>query len=258
MSARKPIIAGNWKMNKTVAEAESFARELAAQIETYNTVDRVLCPPFVALDAVRKALEGSAVAVGAQNMHEKDSGAFTSQISPLMLKELVQYVIIGHSECRQFLAETDEGVNRKAKAALAHGLTPIVAVGETNEQNLAGETRAVVTRQIRAAFDGIEAAHVPQIVVAYEPIWAIGTGRSATGEQAQDVIGGMVRATLIELYGDATAQQVRIQYGGSVVPGNMEEFMSQPDIDGGLVGGASLKLADFTQLIEIAARVKGR
>ncbi len=254
---RTPIVAGNWKMVKTVSEATAFVTELAPRLAAFTNVERVVCPPFVALDAVSRILKGTGIEVGAQNIHWEDQGAYTSQISPLMLKELVTYVIIGHSETRQYLAETDETVNKKIKAALKHGLKPILAVGESLEQNERGETQSFVGGQVRAALDGIDAASMAQIVVAYEPIWAIGTGRTATSQQANDIIGGTIRATLADLYGNDVAQTVRIQYGGSVKPDNMADIMSQPDIDGALVGGASLKVDDFAKLVEIAAQVKG-
>ncbi|MFO7321001.1 MAG: triose-phosphate isomerase [Chloroflexota bacterium] len=255
---RIPIIAGNWKMYKTVSESEAFARELAPRLAPFTGVERVVCPTFLAIDAVARALRGTDIAVGAQGMHWEDQGAFTSQVSPAMLKELVTYVIIGHSETRQYLGETDETVNKKVKAALAHGLKPIIAVGESLEQNERGETAAFVGGQVRAALEGVSADDMRHVVIAYEPIWAIGTGRSASGQQANEIIGGSIRAVIAELYGDEVAQAVRIQYGGSVKPDNMAEFMSQPNIDGALVGGASLKVDDFVQLVEIAAREKGR
>lgn len=184
-------------------------------------------------------------------------GAFTSQIAPTMLQGLVDYVIIGHSECRAYLNETDETVNKKVKASLAYGLKPIIAVGESLAENEAGKTAALVGGQVRAALNGVDAANMANIVLAYEPIWAIGTGKNASAQIAEDVIGGTIRATLVDLYGKAVADTVRIQYGGSVKPDNMQEYMSQPDIDGGLVGGASLKVDDFAKLIEAAAKAKG-
>ncbi len=254
---RTPIIAGNWKMFKTLPESVAFARELAPRLEQFGSVERVVCPTFVSLAAVADVLRDTPIKVGAQNLHWEESGAFTSQISPTMLQGLAEYVIVGHSECRQYLGETDADVNRKAKAALAHGIKPIIAVGESLAQNEAGETNSFVGGQVRAALEGIPAEAMANVVIAYEPIWAIGTGRSASGEIAQNIVGGTIRATLVSLYGDAIAQTVRIQYGGSVKPGNMAEYMSQPDIDGALVGGASLKTDDFAALIEVAAQVKG-
>ncbi len=254
---RKPIIAGNWKMNKSLQEAVAFVKELAPRLAPFTGVERVVAPVFVALPGVADALADTEIAVAAQSTHWEDRGAYTSQVSPTMLKGLVEYVLIGHSECRAYLSETDEQVNKKAKAALTHGLKPIIAVGESLEQNEAGETEAFVGGQVRAALDGISAAAMVNVVIAYEPIWAIGTGKSATGELANTIIGGTVRATVRSLYGDSVADAVCIQYGGSVKPGNMAEYMSQPDIDGALVGGASLKVDDFTELVRIAQEQKG-
>ena len=254
---RKPIIAGNWKMFKTPAESVAFVRELAPRLASYTGVERVVCPTFVALAAVAEALRTTDLKVGAQNVHWEAQGAFTSQIAPPMLQGLAEYVIIGHSECRAYLGDTDEIVNKKVKAALAYGLKPIVAVGESLAQNESGETASFVSGQVRAALDGIPAASMSNIVMAYEPIWAIGTGRNASGEIAQNIVGGTIRATLRQLYGAVVADTVRIQYGGSVKPGNMAEYMSQPDIDGALVGGAALQVEDFARLIEVAQAEKG-
>lgn len=253
---RQPIIAGNWKMYKTHTEAVAFVKELAPALAPFSQVERVVCPPFIALAGVSEALAGTGIEVGAQSMHWEAQGAFTSQIAPTMLQGLVRYVIIGHSECRQYLNETDETVNKKVKAALAYGLKPIIAVGESLTQFEAGQTDTVVTGQVRAALAGVDAANLNNIVMAYEPIWAIGTGKNASSEIANRVV-GLVRNTLAELYGKPAAETVRIQYGGSVKPDNMVEYMSQPEIDGALVGGASLKVADFTRLIELAAQAKG-
>jgi triosephosphate isomerase (TIM) len=217
----------------------------------------VVCPSFVALASVADALKDTPIKVGAQNVHWEENGAYTSQISPVMLQGLAEYVIIGHSECRQYLHETDADINRKAKAALAHGLKPIIAVGESLETNEAGQTQTFVSGQVRAALQDIAAVDMERVVIAYEPIWAIGTGRSASGLIAQEVIGGTIRGELRNLYGEAVADTVRIQYGGSVKPGNMAEYMWQPDVDGALVGGAALKVDDFAALIETAAQVKG-
>lgn len=250
---RIPIIAGNWKMYKTPAEAEAFVRELAPKLAPYTNVERVVCPPYLAIPAVRSALQGTAIKVGAQDVHWENEGAYTGRVSPLMLKGWVEYVIIGHSECRRDLGDTDETVNKKVKAALAHGLTPIIACGESLQQNEAGETRAFVSQQIRGAYAGLSAEQALKTVVAYEPIWAIGTGRNATAAQANDIIGGVVRRTLADLYGNEVAQQIRIQYGGSVKPDNMAEYIAQSDIDGALVGGASLKVDSFVELVRITA-----
>lgn len=255
---RTPIIAGNWKMHKTPEEAVAFVQELAPLVQPFDNVERVVAPTFLALASVAAALEGSAIKVAAQDGHWQASGAYTSQVSAAMVQPYVDFVIIGHSECRAYLNETDENVNKKAKAILACGLQPIIAVGESLAQNESGETVDFVRTQVSAALDGISADDMKRVVIAYEPIWAIGTGRSASGKQADEIIRSAVRDTVSALYDDAIAAALRIQYGGSVKPGNMEEFMSQPNIDGALVGGASLQVADFAALIEIAARVKGK
>lgn len=252
---RKPIIAGNWKMHKTIDEAVALADAMRASLDEIETVESVVCPPFVALSAVAEVLKGSRVNVGAQNMHWGEEGAYTGEIAPGMLAGLCQYVILGHSERRGYFGETDEGVNKKAKAALAHGLTPIICVGETEAQYDAGETDAVVRRQVAAALEGFSAEQVRSLVFAYEPIWAIGTGKAATGEDANRTIGGIVRGTIAELYGQETAQAVRVQYGGSAKPTNIAEFMQQPDIDGALVGGASLTADSFVEMVRITAQL---
>jgi triosephosphate isomerase len=253
---RQPIIAGNWKMFKTLAESVDFVCELAPRLAGINGVEKVVCPTYIALASVADALKGTDLHVGAQSVHWEAQGAFTSQISPAMLQGIAEYVIIGHSECRAYLNETDETVNKKVKAALAYGLKPIIAVGESLAQNEAGETESFVSGQVRAALDGVDAVNMANIVLAYEPIWAIGTGKSASGAIANKIIAA-IRGTLGQLYGNDIAQSVRIQYGGSVKPDNMSEYMSQPDIDGALVGGAALKVNDFAQLIEAAAKAKG-
>ena len=244
-------------MHKTVSESVAFAGQLAPSLAPFINVERVVCPTFLALTAVAEALAATEIAVGAQDAHWEAQGAFTSEVSAAMLQSIVSYVIIGHSERRAHLNETDERVNKKVKAALAYGLKPIVAVGESLNQNESGETESFVSGQVRAALNGIDAANMANIVLAYEPIWAIGTGKSASGEIANNIIGGTIRGTLSDLYGDDVAQSVRIQYGGSVKPENMAEYMSQPDIDGALVGGASLNVGDFTDLVKIAAQQKG-
>lgn len=254
---RTPIIAGNWKMHKTLDESVAFVRELAETLKPYTGVERVVSPVSIALAAVAEALRGTDVLVAAQDVHWENSGAFTGQVAAPMLVGLADYVIIGHSETRAYQGVTDQDVNKKAKAALAHGLKPIIAVGESLEQNEAGETAAFVGAQIRAALHDISPEAMANIVIAYEPIWAIGTGKNASGEIAQTIIGGTIRQTLRDLYGASVADGVRIQYGGSVKPGNMHEYMSQPDVDGALVGGASLKVPDFTDLVRIASEAKG-
>ncbi|MFD1957037.1 triose-phosphate isomerase [Paenibacillus thailandensis] len=246
---RKPIIAGNWKMFKTVSEAESFFSEVKGKAEVEG-VESVICAPFTALPALVQAAKGTSIAIGAQNLHFEDSGAYTGEVSGIMLKELgVKYVIIGHSERRAYFAETDEIVNKKVHAAFRHGLTPIVCVGEKLEEREAGQTKDVCKTQTVAAFQGLSAEQAAEVVIAYEPIWAIGTGKSSTAADAQDVI-GYIRGIVASLYGETTASAVRIQYGGSVKPNNVAEYMREADIDGALVGGASLEPASYIALVE--------
>ena len=253
---RRPIIAGNWKMNKTIAEAVDLVRSIRFALSEVKAADRVLCPPFTALATLRELLQATDIGLGAQDMYWQDKGAYTGEISPVMLEELCQYVILGHSERRALFGETDEGVNRKVKAALAHGLTPIICVGETEAQYDAGQTNAVVGGQVRGCLAGFAAEQVAGFVIAYEPVWAIGTGKAATAAGAGAVIGLNIRGAVAEMYGETAAQAVRIQYGGSVTPDNIAEFMAHPDIDGALVGGASLK-PDFIDLVRNGARAKG-
>jgi triosephosphate isomerase (TIM) len=248
---RKPIIAGNWKMNMTAVEAAAFVREIRNGLHNVAGIDTVLCPPFLAIPAVHEAIQASKIGLGAQNMYYEESGAYTGECSPAMVKQFCQYVILGHSERRAYFGETDEGVNKKAKAALAHGLTPIICVGESLAQNEAGETHSFVSGQVRAAFDGLTAAQAAICIIAYEPIWAIGTGKSASAADAGRIIGLTVRGTIADLYGEETAQQIRIQYGGSANEKNIADYMAQPDIDGALVGGASLK-ATFVEMAKRA------
>ncbi len=250
MAGRKPIVAGNWKMNTTVAEGLALVDEMLPRLQALDAVERVVCPPFLSLSAIAERLRGTGVGVGAQNMHPEAKGAFTGEIAPGMLEGVVSYVILGHSERRQYFSEDDAFVNRKVKAALAVGLVPIVCVGETLEQNEAAETESVVTRQVRAALDGVQ--HVSGLVVAYEPIWAIGTGKAATPEGANETI-SIIRRTIAGVAGETTANGVRIQYGGSVTPDNFAAFIGQPEIDGALVGGASLKADSFVEIVRLAA-----
>lgn len=252
---RMPIVAGNWKMNKTAVEAVTFVREIRYALSQISGVEIVFCPPFVALTAVAEALQGTKLGVGAQNMHFAASGAYTGEIAANMLTPYCQYVILGHSERRAYFGETDENVNRKIKVALGHELTPIVCVGESLAQNEAGETHDFVSGQVRAAFEGLTAVQAADCVIAYEPIWAIGTGKSASAAQAGSIIGLTVRGTIAELFGEPTAQAIRIQYGGSATESNIAEYMAHPDIDGALVGGASLKPA-FVELVQRAAEAK--
>lgn len=245
---RKPIIAGNWKMHKTVAEAVAFIDAVKTEIVS-SDVEALVCAPFTLLPSLVEATKGTAIKVGAQNMHFEDKGAYTGEVSADMLLDIgVTHVIIGHSERRQYFAETDETVNKKTIKALQKGLTPIVCCGETLEQREAGETKALVKVQIEKAFAGISAADAPKVVIAYEPIWAIGTGKTASSQDANDVI-AYIRQVLEGIYGDETSEEVRIQYGGSVKPSNVEEIMNESDIDGALVGGASLEPSDFIQLV---------
>jgi len=247
---RTPYVAANWKMHKTIAEAAGFVDMLLPQIAATQS-DVVICPPFLALAEVVERSRGSAVRVAAQNMHEADSGAFTGEVSPPMLLDVgVDAVILGHSERRQLLGETDEALARKVPAALAAGLEPILCVGESEEARDAGQTEAVLERQLQAGLDAVEGGMLSEVVIAYEPIWAIGTGRTATPEQAQETI-AFVRDVLRE-YGGA-ADAVRILYGGSVKPANAAELMAQPDIDGALVGGASLDPGEFAAIVKAAA-----
>jgi triosephosphate isomerase len=253
---RRPIIAGNWKMNKSADEAVEFVREIRRDLNAITLADSVICPPFIALQPVAEALQATRIGVGAQNMHYAASGAFTGELSSSMIKPFCQYVILGHSERRAYFAETNEDVNKKVKVALLSGLTPIVCVGESLEQNKAGLTHSFVSDQVQAACAGLSAQDVNSCIFAYEPIWAIGTGLSASVEDAGRIIGLTVRGALSTLFGEDTAQTVRIQYGGSANPGNIGDYMRHPDIDGALVGGASLK-RDFVEMVRIAAEVKG-
>jgi triosephosphate isomerase len=255
---RKPFVAGNWKMFKTVAEARHLVSELIPGLQAINGVDRAICPPFTALLAVRALLEGTEIGLGAQNMYWEASGAFTGEISPLMLAEFCQYVIIGHSERRAYFDENDEEVNLKIQSALSHNLKPIVCVGETLEENETGRTAEVVSRQIKQGLARLdlsdtkdEAGKTP-LVIAYEPVWAIGTGRAATADGANAVLADVIRPVLADLYGTELAQSVPILYGGSVKANNAAEFFSQPDIDGALVGGASLTAPEFIAITQAA------
>jgi triosephosphate isomerase len=250
---RRPFVAGNWKMFKTAAEARVLMLELLPGLSAIQGVEIVICPPFTSILPVAALLEGTGIGVGAQNMHWEESGAYTGEVSPTMLAEFCKYVIIGHSERRAYFGETDSSVNRKVKAALAHGLVPILCVGETLVENEAGITREIVTRQVKEGLDGIDSASIPSIVIAYEPVWAIGTGRAATAEGANQVIADIIRRLLNEMYGEHLAQEVRILYGGSVKASNAGEFFEHKDIDGALVGGASLKSSEFIPIVMAAA-----
>jgi len=243
---RKPIIAGNWKMHKTLSEAKAFMDEIKDSIPDENKVETVVCSPALFLEQ----LAGYGIGIGAQNMHFEESGAFTGEISPAALEDIgVKYVILGHSERREMFNETDEAVNKKTHAAFKHGLTPIVCVGETLEQRENGETSAFVGSQVEKGLAGLSEDQVKQTVIAYEPIWAIGTGKSSSAEDANEVC-AHIRAVVSKQFSPAAADAIRIQYGGSVKPGNIKEYMAQPDIDGALVGGASLEPQSFLQLLE--------
>ena len=245
---RKPIIAGNWKMNKTPEEAKELVTALVPLVKDAKC-DVVICPPFVDLCAVKPIIAGTNIHLGVQNIHWAEKGAFTGEISADMLKAHgVEYAIVGHSERRQYFGETDATVNQRAKAAIAAGITPIICVGESLEQREIGVTNAVVSGQTKAALDGIEAKDVETLVIAYEPIWAIGTGKTATKEDANATI-AVIRGAIAEVYGKDVAEKVRIQYGGSMNPKNASELMSMPEIDGGLIGGASLKAEDFSKVV---------
>ena len=250
--ARKVVIAGNWKMNKTGAEGKAFVQEFIPKVAGIDSVEIVVCPAFTALDAVVRAAAGTNVKVGAQNVHWAESGAFTGEISAAMLKETgVEYVIIGHSERRQYFGETDETVNKRLKAALNAGLIPMVCIGELLEEREGGKTEEVIDTQVRGGFAGISAEAMEKIIVAYEPVWAIGTGKTATPEMAEETH-AYVRSVLADMFGSETAGKVRIQYGGSMKGSNAAELVAQEDIDGGLVGGASLEPDAFAELIKNA------
>ena len=244
---RKKIIAGNWKMNKTPSEAVALVEELKDLVQNPD-VDVVYCVPAIDIIPVRDAIKGTNVHLGAENVYFDEKGAFTGEISPAMLKDAgVEYVIIGHSERRQYFAETDQTVNKKLLKLLEHGFKPIVCCGETLEQREAGITMDWINMQIKIAFGGVSAEQAKGVVIAYEPIWAIGTGKTATSDQAEEVCCG-IRKTICELYDEATAEAIRIQYGGSMNGGNCKELLAKPDIDGGLIGGAALK-AEFGQIV---------
>ncbi len=248
---RKKIIAGNWKMNKTPSEAKALAEAIVQKVSGAEC-DVVVCPTAVCIPGVADAVKGSNVAVGGQNVHFKESGAYTGEIAASMLTDIgAEYVIIGHSERRQYFGETDETVNLRTKAALAGGLNPIVCVGESLAEREAGIMDDTVRRQTKLALLGIEKADAEKVVIAYEPIWAIGTGKTATAEQADEVC-GIIRETVAKLYGGDTAEKIRIQYGGSMNAGNAAELLSKPNIDGGLIGGASLKPDDFAVIVKAA------
>lgn len=249
---RKPLVAGNWKMHMTVADARHLVSEMVPGLQSKSGVDKVVCPPYTALLAVSSLLEGTDIALGAQNMYWETSGAYTGEVAPNMIAEFCDYVILGHSERRAYFGETDKDVNRKIQAAFAHGLIPIVCIGETLEEYEADRTYEVVFRQAKMGLEGIqfdgEDGDGSNLVIAYEPVWAIGTGRAATPIDANKVIAEVIRPALGELFGDDMAQKIRVLYGGSVKGENAKDFFSQTEIDGALVGGASLKVSDYIQI----------
>jgi triosephosphate isomerase len=251
---RIPLVAGNWKMNKTIAETRELLSVMKDGLNAIGGVEKVVCPPFISLTAAAEMLDGTQIGLGAQNLFWEEKGAYTGEVSPAMVKELCRYVILGHSERRAYFGETDETVNKKLLAAQMHDLIPIVCVGETLEQYESSQTKDVVSTQTRLGLTGLPADFAPSIVVAYEPVWAIGTGKASTGEAANTVIRDFIRPVIAELYGDAAAQAIRVLYGGSVTGANAAEFFSQPDIDGALVGGASLKVDDFIAITKAAVK----
>ena len=245
---RKPIIAGNWKMHKTIAEAVEFVNDIKDKVNNTD-VEAVICAPFTLLKDLKEATKGTNIKIGAQNMHYAEQGAFTGEISAPMLKELnIDYVVLGHSERRQYFNETNETVNKKVVKALEEGIDPILCVGETLEEREAAETKNICKEQTEKALVGVSAEDMKKVVIAYEPVWAIGTGKTATAEDANDVI-AYIREVVKGLYGEEISEEVRIQYGGSVKPSNVAEIMNQSDIDGALVGGASLLASDYTELV---------
>ena len=250
---RKLLIAGNWKMNTTLMEAVDLVNEMKEPLDAVDGVDKVVCPPFISVAVISEILMGSSVNVGAQNMYFKEKGAFTGEISPSMLVDICEYVIIGHSERRQYFNETDEMVNKKVRAALDAGLKPIICIGENLEQNKLRETAQIVTAQAKVALDGI--GYSTAIVIAYEPIWAIGTGKAATGIDANATI-RIIRGVIGDMYGAKATQDMRILYGGSVTATNITEFIMQTEIDGALVGGASIKAEEFISMVEQAATIR--
>jgi len=252
MAARKPLVAGNWKMNKTVKEARELIRGILPEVKDIEQVEIVVCPPFVCLEAAQQETEGTVIKVGAQNMHWEAKGAFTGEISAEMLVDLCQYVIIGHSERRAMFGETNESVNKKIHAALKAGLKPIMCVGETLEENQAGQTASVVEGMVREGLKDVDPAQAENLIIAYEPVWAIGTGLAATPEGANSVHRDVIRPALRELFGQEKGDALRILYGGSVTPANAAELFAQSDIDGGLIGGASLKVDSFSAIIKAA------
>jgi len=250
---RVPLIAGNWKMNTTVSEAVELVNEMRWELDQIDNVDKVICPPFVSLAPIKELIKGSTIKLGAQNLYFEEKGAYTGEISPLMLAELCEFVIVGHSERRQYFNETIEVVDKKVKAALKVGLKPILCIGEKLEENEAGKTEEVLIKQLSSPSAKIY--YFSGLTLAYEPVWAIGTGKAATGKQANETI-GFIRRHISKQYGKGIAEEVRILYGGSVTANNIAEFMQQPEIDGALVGGASLKADEFLSIVRQTSEIK--
>jgi triosephosphate isomerase len=252
---RKIFVAGNWKMNKTIAEAVDLVSKMLPELDKFEDVDVAVAPSYLAVPAVAELCKDKPMQVGAQNLFWEESGAYTGEVAPKMVAEVCDFVIVGHSERRTYFGETDETVNKRLKAALAVGLEVIVCVGETLEENEAGQTESVVTRQITKGLAGITENQAAHITIAYEPVWAIGTGRTATPEDANNVHKNVIRALLKQQFGDSRANAMRIQYGGSIKPNNAAELFAMSDIDGGLVGGASLKADSFVEIVKAASLV---
>ena len=249
---RTPCVAGNWKMHNTVADSIALANSLIPELEKISGVDSIICPPFTALSPISELLMGTSIGLGAQNLYWEDQGAFTGEISPLMVSELAAYVILGHSERRAFFYDTDDEVNKKVLAALKAGLIPILCVGETLEENEAKKTGEVVSRQLTAGLEGVNINQLEKVIIAYEPVWAIGTGKAATPDGANQIIKDYIRGEFHNIGSPDLAERIPVLYGGSVKPANAKEFFEQPDIDGALVGGASLKAVDFIQITKAA------
>ena len=251
---RVPMIVGNWKMNTTLRDATALVSEMLPELDKIDNVDKVICPPFISLAAVKELIRGSSIKLGAQNVFFEEKGAYTGEISPLMLADLCEFVIIGHSERRQYFNETGDIVNKKVLTALRIGLKPILCIGERLEENEAGRTEEIVNEQLRSSLAGVD--YPGSLTIAYEPVWAIGTGKAATGEQANETI-GFIHRKIAKLYSDEIAQGMRILYGGSVTADNIAEFISQPEIDGALVGGASLKASEFVSIVQRTSQIRG-
>lgn len=252
---RVPVIAANWKMNTTLKEATELVSEMRPLLDQIDNIEKVICPPFISLAAVRGLIRGSSIKLGAQNVYFEEKGAYTGEISPPMLVDLCEFVIVGHSERRQYFNETGEVVNKKIMAVLGVGLKPILCIGERLEENESGRTEEIVTEQLRSSLTGV--AYSSGLIIAYEPIWAIGTGKAATGEQANETV-GFIRRKIADVYSDEIARDVPILYGGSVSADNIAEFVKQPEIDGALVGGASLKATEFVSIVKQTSQIRGR